>query len=89
MKSLESVLNKIITFRGHNSDKALFAIACIIIISLASDLLISYMYLGGVDLSPSWAVATYGVLSAVFVIAQYLLLGFVETTNKELGILQS
>jgi hypothetical protein len=85
MKLLENVLGKIKPFRGYNNEKVLFAISLIIMISLASDLLISYMYIGGVSLSPSWAIAAYAIISVVFIITQYLILGFVQKMNKEVS----
>jgi hypothetical protein len=79
------IIQKIFTGYHDLDNKSFHYIFYILMGLLVTDLLLSNISLSGFKISSSWGVTTFIVLSIVFLIGQYLILGFVINKSKSIS----
>jgi hypothetical protein len=76
------IIQKIFTGYYNLDNKIFHYLFYILMGLLVTDLLLSNISLSGFKISSFWGVTTFIVLSIVFLIGQYLILGFVINKSK-------
>ena len=79
------IIQKIFTGYHNLDNKRFHYIFYILMGLLVTDLLLSNISLRGFKISSFWSVTTFIVLSIVFLIGQYLILGFVINKSKSIA----
>ena len=79
------IIQKIFTGYHNLDNKRFHYIFYILMGLLVTDLLLSNISLSGFKISSFWGVTTFIVVSIVFLIGQYLILGFVINKSKSIA----